>query len=719
MTSIRYDRAADGIITLTIDAPGQSANTMNRQFRTDFHDAVTRLKDEAATITGVILTSAKSTFFAGGDLHEIHAFGPSSHEQIFDMLEKVIKPDLRSLETLGKPVVAALNGAALGGGLELALACHFRIAVDDPKAKFGLPEVTLGLLPGAGGVVRTVRLLGLEKAFPVLTEGKQYEVQEALAVGLIHEVVPTRESMLARAREWIEHHPQSQQPWDHKDYRIPGGTANTPGLAGMLAVGPALLRAKTKGLYPAPEAIFSAAVESTLVDFVTATRIESRYFTQLATGQIAKNIVGTMWFQHNALKAGQSRPAGVPKSEFARVGILGAGMMGAGIAYACAIRGVPVILKDVSLAAAEKGKGHAASILTKRVTQGRLTSAEKERILALITPTEAVATLKECDLIIEAVFEDRELKNRVIRETEAMLDPRAVFASNTSTLPISSLAAVATRPEQFIGLHFFSPVDKMGLVEIIMGKATNAETLARAFDFVLKINKTPIVVSDSRGFYTSRVFGAFTTEGIALLAEGQNPASIEAAAAFGGMPVGPLAVADEVSLTLLAKVRAAEEADCAVEHKQAPDHAAFPLVQAMLTRHDRPGRAKGRGFYDYPPDGKKSLWPGLKEFAKGQATLPFDDLRDRMLYIQVIETVRCLEERVLRTTAEANIGSILGLGFAPWSGGTLQFINHFGPRAVAARAKDLATRYGPRFAPPQLLLEHAEHGRPFVDESAK
>ncbi|SIR05000.1 3-hydroxyacyl-CoA dehydrogenase NAD-binding domain-containing protein [Aquipseudomonas alcaligenes] len=711
--AIRYEKGQDNIVVLTIDMPGQSANTMNALYREAMGQTVARLEAEKDSIAGVIVTSAKKTFFAGGDLNELIKVTKADAKPFYDMILN-IKGQLRRLETLGKPVVAAINGAALGGGWEICLACHHRIALDNSSVQLGLPEVTLGLLPGGGGVVRMVRLLGLEKALPYLAEGKKVRPDAALKAGLIHDIAATPEEMLSKARAWIAANPAAVQPWDAKGYKIPGGTPSTPAVAQMLAIAPSVLRDKTKGCFPAPEKIMCAAVEGAQVDFDTAQIIEARYFTELTTGQVAKNMIGTFWFQLNEINAGSSRPQGIPQYVTKKVGVLGAGMMGAGIAYVSAAAGIEVVLKDVSIEAAEKGKAYSAKLLDKKVSRGHMTADKRDAFLARIKPTASDADLEGCDLIIEAVFEDRALKAKVNAAAEAAALPDAVIASNTSTLPITGLATAVQKQDKFIGLHFFSPVDKMPLVEIIRGAKTSDETLARGFDYVLQIKKTPIVVEDSRGFFTSRVFGTFTNEGIAMLGEGVSAAMIEAEARKAGMPVGPLAISDEVSMSLMDHIRKQTVADLAAEGKSIPEHPAFAVIDLMLKEYKRPGKAAGGGFYDYPEGGKKHLWPELKaRFEKADAQISQEDVRDRILFIQAIETVRCVEEGVLKSVADANIGSIFGIGFAAWTGGALQFINQYGVQDFVARAQYLAEQYGERFLPPALLLEKAARGEGF------
>ncbi|AZF06806.1 3-hydroxyacyl-CoA dehydrogenase NAD-binding domain-containing protein [Pseudomonas sp. R5-89-07] len=711
--AIRYEKGQDQIVVLTLDMPGQSANTMNAAYREAMAATIARLEAEKHSLAGVIITSAKKTFFAGGDLNELIQVDKAHAKDFYDGVG-VLKAQLRRLESLGKPVVAAINGAALGGGWEICLACHHRVALDDKSVQLGLPEVTLGLLPGGGGVVRMVRLLGLEKALPYLLEGNKLRPAQALQAGLIDEVAADRDELLAKSRAWILDHPQATQPWDTKGYQIPGGTPSNPKVAQMLAIAPSILRSKTQGCFPAPEKILCAAVEGAQVDFDTAHLIETRYFTELVTGQVAKNMIGTFWFQLNEINAGRSRPQGFAPYVTRKVGILGAGMMGAGIAYVSACAGIDVVLKDINLAAAEKGKAHSAALLDKKVGRGQLTAEQRETTLARILPTQDDADLAGCDLVIEAVFEDRELKARVSAAAQRVVGAHAVIASNTSTLPISGLAAAVPDPGTFIGLHFFSPVDKMPLVEIIKGAHTRDETLARGFDFVLQIKKTPIVVNDSRGFFTSRVFGTFTNEGIAMLGEGVAAPMVETEARKAGMPVGPLAVSDEVSLSLMSHIRQQTTKDLQAEGKVAPTHPATVVIDLLVNEYKRTGKAAGGGFYDYPTGGQKHLWPELKaRFEQPGQQISPQDVRDRLLFIQAIETVRCLEEGVLMSTADANIGSIFGIGFAAWSGGALQFINQYGLNDFIARSRYLADAYGERFAPPTLLLEKAAQGETF------
>ena len=692
MKTIRYD-LQDGIATLTFDEPGSPVNTMCLQWQDDLSDAAAQVLKDKDAIKGIVLASAKSTFFAGADLKGVMRLTAADAPQAYAEVERV-KKNFRTIEMLGKPVVSCINGTALGGGWEVALVGHYRVALDNPKTQLGLPEVTLGLLPGASGVTKMVRHLGLMGAQPYLVEGKLFNPREALALGLVHELVSDTAQLREKALEFIAAHPQSQHAWDTKDYKIPGGTPANPKVAGMLTVAPAMLKKQTRGLYPAPEAIMTCMAEGAMVDVDTALRIESRYLAKLMTGSNARAMINTFFFNMNAIKSGQSRPAGVPRFKPAKVGILGAGMMGAGIAYSQAARGITTVLKDVSADKADAGKAYSVKLTQPRVDKGKLNPHDQKALLDRITPTDKAKDLQGCDLIIEAVFENRELKAKVTQEAEPQLAPGGFFASNTSTLPIGGLATASAKPEKFIGIHFFSPVDKMKLVEIIRGKQTDDETVARAFDYVQALGKIPIVVNDSRGFYTSRTFGTFVMEGAAMLGEGIPAPVIENAGLQAGMPVGPLAVLDETALSLSVHVLDQTRADLH-GYQATPGEL---LVERMVKELKRPGRAAGGGFYDYPVGQKKALWPQLKTlFEKPAVAWDIAELKDRLLYRQAVETARCLHEGVLTTVHDGNIGSIFGIGFPAWTGGALQFVYGMGVDAFVARSATLAARHGAGF----------------------
>ena len=666
---ISWQRRPDGIVVLTLDDATQSTNTMNQSYVESMSSTVDRLAVERDGIAGVVVTSAKDSFLVGMDLKEFSA-GPPDPQLVY-RLAATVKAQFRRLEKLGRPVVAALNGTALGGGLELALACHHRIAVDRPDARFGLPEVTLGLLPGGGGVTRVVRMLGLQEALmTVLLQGRRLRPKAALDAGLLDELVSTPEELIERAVEWILANPDASQPWDRPGFRVPGGIPRE-----MLPAFPANLRKQLKGAhYPAPHHIMCAAVEGLSVDVDTALRIEGRWFADLVGTPIQRNLTKAFFFDLTHLNKGGSRPSAVPRSApVAKVGVVGAGMMGAGIAAACAKRGIDVVVMDV------------AEELVARA------GAAHERI----TGTGALEDLAGCEVVIEAVFEDQALKHDTYRRLAAIA-PDALLASNTSSLPITGLAAAAHDPARFIGLHFFSPVERMPLVEIIRGRETSDEALARAYDLVRQIDKTPIVVNDSRGFFTSRVFGVYVMEGLAMLAEGLPAASVEQAALQAGYPVGPLAVVDEVTLTLPRKLRA-EARKAGVD---TPAHPGEVVLDRMVEEFGRTGKAGGAGFYDYPADGPKRLWPGLAAAfgtKPGEPAVPLSEMQDRMLFAEALEARKCLAEGVLHSEADGNIGSLFGIGFPPWTGGVLNFAEQH-PR-FAARARELAAAYGGRFLP--------------------
>jgi 3-hydroxyacyl-CoA dehydrogenase/enoyl-CoA hydratase/3-hydroxybutyryl-CoA epimerase len=698
---------ADGVAVVTMDMPGQAVNLMNDAYMGMMTEtlAAIRAGSAAGTLKGVVLTSAKKTFFAGGDIDAIMRYqAERAWEECFRSLT-LMKGQLLELESVGVPIAAAINGAALGGGLEICLACHHRVALDAPEVQLSFPEVSLGLLPAAGGIVRSVRLLGLKNAIPLLLEGTRLQAAKARELGLIDDVADASE-LVPKARRWVLANAGFVQPWLRKGYRMPGGNAYTPANAGLLAMAPAVLRKKTRGLLPAPEAILAVAAESSVIGYRAAMTVESRYFDKLVRGPESRALIGTLYKQVNEIGARASRPAGVEPRRAVKVGILGAGMMGRGIAYACAAAKIPVVLKDVSLENAAAGKAYSAKLLDKQIERGRSTPDKRAAHLALIHPTTENGDLSECDLIVEAVFEDIELKRTLTRDLLPCLKADCVFASNTSTLPISLLAEAHPHPPLFVGLHFFSPVDKMQLVEIIKGRSTSEATLAFAYDFVQQIKKTPIVVADGRGFYTSRVFGAFCDEGIRLLEEGVDPVLIENVARQSGMPVGPLAVMDEVEISLMAKVSVTNKhLDELLGEDFSAVHSRMNALAEVMVREGRSGRASGRGFYDYAADGSKVIAPLWRERFGRSSTVSLDDIRDRLLFRQSIETVSCLQRGVLSSTRDANVGSIFGWGFPLHTGGTLQLIEGCGRNAFIARAAELHARYGERFRVPPDLAE--------------
>ncbi|MCU0976606.1 MAG: 3-hydroxyacyl-CoA dehydrogenase NAD-binding domain-containing protein [Steroidobacteraceae bacterium] len=708
--AIRIEIDADGIAILTIDVPGTAVNVITPGFQQDLAAAVERIATDAG-VRGVIITSAKRDFMAGADLKDL----VTAYDRGVGAVEAAgfsasINRIYRRLETCGKPVAAAINGLALGGGLELALACHYRVLADTPKAVVGLPEVKVGLVPGAGGTQRLPRLIGIAQALPLMLEGRQVKPADALKLGIVHEIAPTQE-LIGRARAWLASAPEPSAPWDRKGFKVPGGAGmQNPALAQTFMVGSAMVARETWHNYPAPAAILSAVYEGSQLPFERALAVESKYFGKLLAGPVARNLMRTLFVNKGLADGLVRRPEGVPRSRVARLGVLGAGMMGAGIAHVSAEAGIDVVLLDTTVAAAEKGKDYSRKLLAKGVERGRLTQQEADAMLARVQPTADYARLDGYDLVIEAVFESREIKADVTARAETVIPRTAVFASNTSTLPISGLARASRRPTQFIGIHFFSPVDKMPLVEVIVGKLTTPETLARALDYVAQLRKTPIVVNDSRGFFTSRIFGTYVAEGQAMLAEGVAPALIENAARMAGLPVGPLAVSDEVTIDLQWSITRQAEADLGPRFTRPVN---YDVMQRMVEL-GRLGRRQGSGFYDYPAGAPKRLWAGLAQQWPVAASQPaVQDLVDRFLYVQALESVRCLEEGVITHPADADLGSVLGVGYPAWTGGVLSFIETVGLREFVARSERLARLYGPRFRPTRRLREQARDGRRF------
>ena len=714
MSGFNYEKDADGIVTVTMDMDGP-VNSMNEEYRQCMADTVQKLQQEDG-LTGVVLASAKKVFFAGGNLHELLATTEEDIPGFMEVMHRT-KAELRALEKLPVPVVAAINGAALGGGFEICLSCNHRIAWNNRSVQLGLPEVTLGLLPGGGGVVRMVNLLGLQTALPYLLEGTRVTPDKALAAGMIHETVDTVEELVPRAKAWILENKDNEsaavQPWDVKGFKIPGGNAAHPANAQMISVAPAMLYQKTRGLLPAPAKILDCAIEAARLDLDTALVVESRGLAHLVVTPQAKNQISTFFFGMNKVNGGASRPQEVEPQQTKKVGILGAGMMGQGIAYVSAMAGIEVVLKDISQEAADKGKAYSEKLLARRVERGRMDQAKMDGILALIKPTADAADLQGCDLIIEAVFENMALKHQITKEMQGYMAEGGVWGSNTSTLPITQLAEVADKPENFIGIHFFSPVDKMPLVEIICGEQTSDVALAKAFDYTRQIRKTPIVVNDSLGFFTSRTFGTYLDEGMQLLNEGVHPAEIDNLGKGIGMPVGPLQVHDEVSLELTRKA-GATHAELGVLDQWGDGSVGRGIIATMVDEHHRGGRFHGGGFYDYAEDGSRSLWPPLLElYYKPEVDLPQQDIKDRLLFRQVIESLKCLEGGVLRSVQDGNIGSIMGIGAPVWTGGFIQFVNTYGLQRFIDRCDELAATYGDRFKAPAIVAEKLAAGKQF------
>jgi 3-hydroxyacyl-CoA dehydrogenase/enoyl-CoA hydratase/3-hydroxybutyryl-CoA epimerase len=712
---LNYSVDAEGIATVEFDYPGKSQNILNAGSMGAYAEAMQKALADPA-VKGIVVASAKKDFIAGGDLGEMAG---STDAAAFHAAIVGWHKLMRGIELGGKPVAAALNGTTLGGGLEVALGCHHRVAADNPKARFGFPEVTLGLLPGAGGTQRLPRLAGMQASAPLLMEGKRLKVAEAQKIGMISAIVPPGEERNA-ARQWVlaavASGAKPLQPWDTKGFKIPGGGPSTPNGMQMLMAANAMLREKTYDNYPAPKHILSCVYEGLSTNLDTGLAIEARYFTNLVMSPVSKNMIRSLFFGMQEANKLASRPVGVPPQKYTKVGMLGAGMMGAGIAMSTATAGIDIVLLDTTQEAADKGKAYAAKQWGKQVAKGRMTQEAADALLARIHPTADYADLKGCELVIEAVFEKREIKADVTKKTEAVIGSDAIFASNTSTLPITGLAEASVRPANFIGLHFFSPAEKMPLVEIIVGKATSDATLARSMDYVRAIGKTPIVVNDSRGFYTSRVFGTYVSEGMALLEEGVPPALIDKAGLMAGMPVGPLALADEVSIELVYKIGQQTRADLGAAYVE---RAADRVAKKMVAELGRLGRKSGAGFYDYPADGAKRLWPGLaQQFpqrvgADGTALIGLDEIIERLILVQSVETARCLEEQVLRAPIDADVGAILGWGYPPFRGGPIGWLHTLGMPAAVATLDRLAERHGPRFAAPKILREMAAKGERF------
>jgi 3-hydroxyacyl-CoA dehydrogenase / enoyl-CoA hydratase / 3-hydroxybutyryl-CoA epimerase len=713
MTAFSYTLDADGIATVIIDMPG-AVNVMNDDFTKGMSETFAALAKEDALI-GVILASGKKTFFAGGDVKGMAA-APAEGFNTF-ITEAIARGRvlLRSIERLPVPVVAAINGAALGGGYELTLASNYRIAWDDPSVVVGLPEATLGLLPGGGGCVRMVKKFGIQKALPWLLSGRSVPAAKALEEGLVDELAPTVDALVPQARAWIlanRSNPDAAlQPWDRPGYRVPQGGLENPVVRGFINYNAFRLFEETRGLLPNKQLIFDIAVESLKLDLDTALQVETRGLVSCIISPVAKNMIAANFLQMNEVKRGKSRPEGVPRTTVSKLGVIGAGMMGQGIAHAAAKAGIAVVLKDVDLDVAESGKADIAAMLDKSIATGALTAAGKKELLDRIVPAVDGAAFAGCDLIIEAVFEKLDLKHEVIREAEPHLTDGGLIASNTSTLPIGKLAEAASDPSRFVGLHFFSPVDRMSLVEIICGDKTSDATLAKAFDFVRQIRKTPIVVGDSVGFFTSRTIGAQIWEAIEMVAEGVHPLRVENCAKAIGLPVGPLALHDQISQRLSIEINDTQRAMGLLREDIRPG--ATALVRDLVAA-GRGGRRYGGGYFDYG-DGNKHIWPGLIErYYQADLSIPDEDIKDRILFAAVLESLKCLEEGVLRSVAEGNVGAILGIGAPTWTGGYIQFVNTYGLQRFIDRCDELAARYGDRLKAPAIVRETLTAGKVFA-----
>ncbi|MHA6287374.1 3-hydroxyacyl-CoA dehydrogenase NAD-binding domain-containing protein [Maricaulis sp. CAU 1757] len=723
MKNFNLEIDSDGIALVTFDSPGKSMNVISADVMDDF-DALTDkiLNDDA--IKGVVITSGKKAFCAGADLGEMGG----SMGELAKLPEEEMKAKLfeqcfrlnktfRTLETCGKPIAAAVNGLALGGGFEIALACHYRVMPsDNPSAKLGLPEAMVGVLPGGGGTQRLPRLVGLMNAAPIMLQGKQYDAETAKAQGVVDAVVPGDE-LVATAKQLVKDDPKgAKQPWDGDKFKFPGGGPYHPAGAQIFGAASPMLRKTTYGNYPAQRYILSCVYEGSQVSMDQAIRIESRYFTKLLLRPESRNMIRSIFLSKQDLDKGGRRPEGQEKRPVKKIAVIGAGFMGAGIATVSAQAGIEVVLIDANQEGADKGKQHAVDHFQKGVQRGKVAPEKADKLAGLITPTTDYTLIKDVDLVVEAVFENSELKHKITKLAEEQIGKDAVFGSNTSSIPITSLATASDRPDNFIGIHFFSPVEKMNLVEIIMGEKTGDYALSRAIDFVTAIKKTPIVVSDTRGFYANRCVMRYIGEGMNLLSEGVKPALIENAAKMAGMPVGPLSLQDEVALDLGVKLIKQTKADLGASYKPSPTE---PILFKMVEEYERFGRKNSKGFYDYPAEKgqPKRLWPELEQFAPNGSYAEdqpsVDTLKDRILYAQAIEAARCMEEGIVEDPREADVGSILGWGFAPWSGGTLSFIDTIGAKAFVARADELAAAHGEQFKVPGLLREMAEKGETF------
>ena len=718
MENFKIDVDADGIALITFDVPGRSMNTLTSGVMKEIPEWVERIKTDDA-IKGAVLTSGKASgFCAGADLGDMAGgmLAGGSLQDAYDAGWK-LNGALRALETCGKPVAAAINGLALGGGLELTLACHYRVVADDSKIQLGLPEIKVGLFPGGGGTQRLTRLIGVQAAMTAMSAGSSWRPSDARGAGVVHEVV-AKGTEIDAAKAWIKGGGKAVQPWDDKGFKQPGGGPYHPAGIQSFLVGNAMLRKQSYGNYPAVLNLMKAVYEGIQVPMDAALRIETRYFIKTLMTPQAQAMIRSLFLSKQELDKGAVRPAGVPKSDPGKVTVIGAGMMGAGIAYVQALAGIETILIDRTQEDADKGKAHVADLLKKRLSKGQITQDKYDALLASVVATTDYDLIKGSDLVIEAVFENREIKADVTKRAEAQLAPGAVFGSNTSTLPITGLAEASVRPEDFIGIHFFSPVDKMMLVEVILGEKTGEAAIARSLDYIMKIKKTPIVVNDGRGFYTSRCFGTYVAEGMAMLEEGYAPALIDNIGRMTGMPRGPLEMHDDVALDLSVKIAKQTALDLGDKYQPLPGS---QIVQTMVEELGRYGRKNGMGFYDYDQKPKK-IWAGLAELApvKINDSTPelVEDQKQRLLYRQAVEVARCWEEGVIDDPREADVGAILAWGFAPWTGGPITMIDQTGLKAFVAQADDYAARYGDRFKVPQLLRDMAAKDETFYGNFA-
>ena len=698
---IRYLKDTHNIVTLVLDMGGRHLNLINHEMYRYFKPVLTHLQEEKrkGTLRGIILTSSKKNFLEGGDLE--YLYNSTNAEEIYQHA-KTLNKFFRALESPGVPVVAAINGNALGAGFEFALACHRRIVIDHSKIRLGHTEVNMGLMPGNGGVTRLLWLLGLEKAFNILTNGKKYSPREALKAGLIDALAKDYKSMIDQAKKWLLENKEGRRPWDKEGETIPGGTAKDSEMIRKIQRITAQLAEKTQNNYPAPQFILKALVEASKVDFDIGNRIESRYFTQLVLLPETKNMIKTFWYDYNAIKKGINRPRGFGKFRPKQVGVIGAGRMGSGITFTCIKKGLKVVLKDVSQPIAEQGKVYSKEQLVLLLDRGTITAKEQEKLFSNIKATAKPEDFEHCDIIIEAVYENEMVKTKVTKEAESFIDEYSIFASNTISIPITKLAEASIRPENYVGLHFFYPVDKVPLVEIVKGTKTSDETIARAFDFSRAIGKIPIVVKDDWGFYAARVQNTYILEGITLVQEGYPPALIENLGRQAGMPKGALEFADDLSLKMVLKYENQAAAHYGTQYEP---HPAVGTLKKMIDILNRTGQFKKAGFYDYDKvEEKKQLWSGLAEhFPISKKDYCAKNIQERMLFAQVIEAVWCVQEKVVNSIPEANLGSIFGWGFPAFTGGVFQYIDSYGLERFIERCEGFKKQYGPRFRVPKLL----------------
>ncbi|WP_420460810.1 3-hydroxyacyl-CoA dehydrogenase NAD-binding domain-containing protein [Neolewinella sp.] len=697
---IHYRKDTDHIATLILDMTGRAGNLLNHQIVAAFAPVIEHLKQEKAAgkLNGVIITSAKQDFLESGDLDYLYQLQDPA--KAFEAAQQ-LKQFLRDLEVPGVPVAAAINGDALGTGFELTLACHYRIAVADSKLRLGHPEVKIGLIPSGGAIIRLMWLLGIERAYPLLLEGRRYSPQEALKVGLIDELAENREEMLARAKAWLLKHHDVARPWDDPNGSIPGGTAADPNLGHRIRLLTARLSAHTNDLYPAKRAIIDLLAEGSKLDFATAYRLDSRYYAKVATDPVTKNMISTYWFDKQAVRGGVGRPKGFGKFRARKVGIIGAGMMGSGIAFLCLRNGLQVVLKDVSQPIADRGKEYVSAKISEYIERGTFQPEEREQLLDRVTATNQSDLFRDCDIVVEAVFENKSVKTKVTREAEERLDEYSVFATNTLSIPITELGKESIRPANYVGLHFFSPAEKTAVVEVVAGAATSQETVARAFDFATSIRKLPIVVKDSWGFFAARVQNTYILEGITMLREGYSAALIENMGRQAGMKTGPLAMADELGLKLVLRYEQQAAEHYGQRYKQ---HPAVPALTLLRDEVERTGKSKRMGFYDYAPDGTARLWAGLTEhFPVTKDDYDRERMKDRFLFAQVIEAGWCLQEEVIEHIEAANLASVYGWGFPGYTGGVMRYLYSYGKEAFVARCGELRERYGQRFTVPRYL----------------